>query len=260
MSTALQQFQGIEKLLKLMEALRDPETGCPWDVEQTWETIAPYTIEEAYEVLDAIQNGGVEDVKDELGDLLLQVVFQSRIAEEDGLFSFADVARHVADKMISRHPHVFGDKQAQSADDVVDIWEAQKQGEKVTASLMDQITIALPALMRAQKIQKKAIKAGFKWSDPRQAFAKLREEIDELEAAYDADNTTDMAEEYGDVLFSAALIGRYLSLDAEESLRDANNKFIKRFKGVEKAIDINKLNDLNEVDIIRLWDQAKQAG
>ena len=147
--------------MRLKQALRDKEHGCPWDIEQSWETIAPYTIEEAYEVQDAIENGTPDDVCEELGDLLLQVVFQAQIAAESGLFTFEEIAQRVADKMITRHPHVFGDVTVKNAGDVVGVWDAQKDKEKVSQSIMDQVTLGLPALMRAQKIQKKAIKAGF---------------------------------------------------------------------------------------------------
>ena len=255
----LDQYQGIEKLLKLMQALRDKESGCPWDVEQTWESIAPYTIEEAYEVADAIDNGNDDDVCEELGDLLLQVVFQAQIATESGLFTFDEIAQKVADKMIRRHPHVFGDVAVDNADDVITVWDAQKDKEKASTSLMDQITLGLPALMRAQKIQKKAIKAGFKWQSPSSAYDKLAEEIDELREAGQTGDQDKMREEYGDVLYAAALLGRYLGLDAEECLRAANGKFIRRFQKMEQDNDISSIKNMDEEQIQTLWNKAKKS-
>lgn len=257
MKNELDQYQGIEKLLRLMQALRDKEHGCPWDIEQTWETIAPYTIEEAYEVQDAIENGTDDDVCEELGDLLLQIVFQAQIAAESGLFTFEEIAQKVADKMITRHPHVFEDVQVKNADDVVNVWDAQKEKEKASSrSIMDQVTLGLPALMRAQKIQKKAIKAGFKWANADGAFAKLSEEIEELRQA---DTHQEREDEYGDVLYTAALLGRYLGLDAEECLRKANAKFIRRFQVMERGAGSDNLHNMNEDQLLTLWNEAKKS-
>lgn len=256
----LNQYQGIDKLLRLMAALRDRESGCPWDVEQTFETIAPYTIEEAYEVQDAIENGTHDDVCEELGDLLLQVVFQAQIATESGLFSFEDIAQRVADKMISRHPHVFEDVHVNDADDVINVWDAQKDKEKQSSSALDNITLGLPALMRAQKIQKKAMKAGFCWNNTQAAFDKLDEELGELKQAFAEGDKDHIAEEYGDVLFTTALLGRYLKQDAEDILRHANEKFIKRFQSLEGKINDQTMADLDENTLLSLWAEVKKAG
>ncbi len=231
------QTQKIDQLLELMKALRNPDGGCPWDVAQDFSSIAKYTIEEAYEVADAIARNDMDDLKDELGDLLLQVVFHAQMAKDQELFDFADVAGHVTDKMIARHPHVFGDiKNVTHADKVIDVWEAQKTKEKPRTSEMDGVTLALPALMRAQKLQKRAARVGFEWDDVNGAVEKFKEEMNEFEEAMTQNDTDHMREEFGDVMFTLINIGRMLNFDVEEATREANAKFEKRFRGMEKAI------------------------
>lgn len=228
----------IDRLLHVMARLRDPDGGCPWDLEQDFSTIAPYTVEEAYEVSDAIARGDMKDLKEELGDLLLQVVFHARMAQEQKLFSFEDVAAAIADKLIYRHPHVFGDEVAANADDVLDIWNARKDAEKVNTSAIDGVTLGLPALLRAQKLQKKAAKARFVWPDTDAAWAKLEEELEELKSAPDKDNE---AEEIGDVLFCIVNYARMKGHDAEELLTATNRKFESRFKAMEQRLTAQSL-------------------
>lgn len=209
--------QGLKALLETMSQLRDPETGCPWDLEQTYQSLTKYTIEEAYEVEDAAENGTLADLKEELGDLLLQVVFYAQIAKEQEDFTFDEIAQSVSDKLVSRHPHVFGNLSAANADDVAVIWEQQKAEEKKSAeSVMDTVTKGLPSLMRAQKIQKKAAKLGFEWSDMNDVWAKLLEEQQELK---DARTAEEQEEEAGDMLFMSALLCRHMNVDAEVALR-----------------------------------------
>lgn len=227
----------MQKLLWVMRCLRDPDFGCPWDLEQTYKSIAPYTIEEAYEVADALDNGSMTDFKEELGDLLLQVVYQSQMASEDKLFDFSQVADAIAEKMISRHPHVFGDEAAERASDVNEIWDRQKAAEqRGSDSALDGVTLGLPALLRAQKLQKRAAGVGYEWKDTKGALEKFHEEMAELIEACDERSPTHMEEELGDVLFCIVNFGRMNGLDAEEALRKANNKFIKRFKGMERDL------------------------
>lgn len=224
----------MQKLLWVMECLRDPDHGCPWDLEQTYKSIAPYTIEEAYEVADALENGTMDDFKEELGDLLLQVVYQTQMATEDKLFNFQDVADAIAEKMIARHPHVFGDEAADKASDVNEIWDRQKEAEQgEMKSALDGVTLGLPALLRAQKLQKRAARVGYEWPDTRGAQAKLEEELAEFEEACEERAPVHMEEELGDVLFCVVNYGRMHGLNAEEALRKANNKFYKRFSGME---------------------------
>jgi ATP diphosphatase len=214
----------LERLLAIMARLRDPDGGCDWDIAQSWSTIAPYTIEEAYEVADAVARGSVEDVRDELGDLLLQVVFQSRIAEEDGLFAFDDVATAIADKMERRHPHIFG--AAKGRPD----WDGMKAAERAAdAGALAGVALGLPALSRAEKLQKRAARVGFDWPDAAGPRAKIDEELAEIDQA-----TPDtLAEEVGDLLFSVVNYARHKGIDAEAALRDANGKFERRFAGME---------------------------
>lgn len=253
----------IDDLLALMARLRDPDGGCPWDLEQDFSTIAPHTIEEAYEVADAIERGDMADLKDELGDLLLQVVFHAQMAEEEGLFTFKDVARHVTDKMVHRHPHVFGDAEAQTGDDVLNkIWEEQKDKEKKRAageSVLDDVTRALPALMRAQKLQKRAARIGFEWPAIPAAQQKLNEELKELMEAIDKNNKDEIADEMGDALFCLVNLGRMLGVDGETAMRDCNYKFERRFKWMEISLkEENKEgNDPTLDQMIRLWNAAK---
>ena len=264
----------IARLIEIMTALRTPVTGCPWDLEQTFATIAPYTIEEAYEVADAIARNDLGDLKDELGDLLLQVVYHARIAEEQGAFQFGDVVEGVTSKMIRRHPHVFGDETARNAGVVKGFWDRIKAEEKAAkgngtpASLLDDVPIGLPGLTRAIKLQNKAAKVGFDWPDLAPVFEKLQEEIREFEevaapadprGANDQSNRTKIEEEFGDILFVMANIARHLQLDPEAALRAANQKFTRRFAYIEARLaERNKTpaqSDLKEMDA--LWDEVR---
>ncbi len=248
--------KGIDRLLAVMKKLRDPDGGCPWDLEQTFATIAPYTIEEAYEVADAVERGDMKDFKEELGDLLLQVVFQSQIAADENLFTFDDVARGIADKLIYRHPHVFGDQSAETADDVLSIWDSRKDAEKKSDSAIDGVTLGLPALLRAQKLQKKAGKAGFVWPDAESAWEKLEEELAEFKAAKDKDH---QAEELGDLLFCIVNYARLAGHDAEEILTATNRKFEKRFKAMESVLkdESKDLKSSSLDDMLNAWRAGK---
>ncbi len=220
----------IERLTTIMARLRDPETGCEWDRVQTFESIAPYTIEEAYEVADACERGDVADLKDELGDLLLQVVFHARIAQEMGAFDLSDVVAAISDKMERRHPHIFGDR----TDGGHHLWEqikAEERDAKGATSAVDGVAIGLPALLRAEKLQKRAARTGFDWPDETGPKAKIAEEIAEVEAADDATR----AEEVGDLLFAVVNWARHLKVDPEAALRTANAKFERRFRAIERA-------------------------
>jgi ATP diphosphatase len=245
----------LARLIAIMAKLRDPETGCPWDVEQTFATIAPYTIEEAYEVADACATGDLPALKDELGDLLLQVVFHARMAEEQGAFAFADVADAISTKMIRRHPHVFGDA---PRDGIHSRWEAIKAEERkekpIDPSALAGVAVALPALMRAEKLQKRAARTGFDWPDADGARAKILEEMAEIEAAEDAAARED---EMGDLLFSAVNYARKLGIDPETALRGANAKFERRFRTMETLSD--DFVGLTLADKEDLWQQAKRA-
>ncbi|WP_448581737.1 nucleoside triphosphate pyrophosphohydrolase [Thermaurantiacus sp.] len=242
----------IGRLLSIMAKLRGPG-GCPWDRAQDFASIAPYTIEEAYEVADAIARGDMADLRDELGDLLLQVVFHARMAEEAGHFAFADVVEAIAAKMERRHPHVFGNKHAATAEAVVAAWEEIKAAEKVRSSALDGVAKALPALLRADKLSKRAAQAGFDWPDAQGARAKLLEEIAELEAAK---GDQARAEEAGDLLFAAVNWLRKLGVEPESALRAACDKFERRFRAIERAPGFADLG-LEEKE--RLW-QAAKAG
>ena len=226
---------GIQRLLEIMAALRDPQTGCPWDVEQSFATIAPYTIEEAYEVADAIDRGDMGDLKDELGDLLLQVVFHARMAQEQGAFAFADVVDAICDKMTRRHPHVFAGASVEDAEQQTKAWEEHKRAERAARGESDTSALAgisrgLPEWQRAVKLQHKAAKVGFDWPDVPAVMAKVTEELDEVQAATSA---TERHEEVGDLLFAIANLARHLGVDPEAALRDANAKFTRRFHYVE---------------------------
>ena len=255
------------RILDIMRALRDPKTGCPWDIEQTFKSIAPYTIEEAYEVADAIETGDMAALKDELGDLLLQVVFHAQMAEEAGHFNFFDVAAAISDKMERRHPHVFGDLEAASADAVKSNWEyikARERAEKSTkqtsdneaTSLLDDVPAALPGLSRAVKLQRRAAHVGFDWSEAAPIFAKLDEEIEELrrEMRNPSADKDRLEDELGDVLFVIANLARHLGVDPEAAIRSTNSKFTARFKWMEKNADLDTLS-LAEME--QKWEQAK---
>lgn len=228
------------KLLTIMAQLRDPKTGCPWDIEQNFKTIAPYTIEEAYEVSDAIDREDMEDLKDELGDLLLQVVFHSQMAKESGFFDFSDVAESISNKMIRRHPHVFGDQDHDTPDKVRISWEETKAEERKEKgqndSALDGVALSLPALLRAEKLTKRAARVNFDWPSYKEVFEKIREEIDELEVELNKGAKQHRIEdELGDLLFCMANLSRHLELDPELTLRKANDKFSRRFKLMEES-------------------------
>ncbi|MGZ9097826.1 MAG: nucleoside triphosphate pyrophosphohydrolase [Micavibrio sp.] len=254
----------IDALIDVMARLRDPETGCPWDIVQNFESIAPYTIEEAYEVADAIRTGDMVGLREELGDLLLQVVYHTRMAAEAGLFDFHDVAADITAKMISRHPHVFGDRDAETPDDVNLLWDEQKDAEKrrtgkVKDSILDDVPLALPAIMRAQKLQKRAARVGFEWEKAVDVLDKLEEEIAEIRVAIANKNPDEIHDELGDVMFCVVNFGRMLGVDCEESLRDTNMKFERRFKGIESDLKaINKsLEDSSLEEMEALWQKQK---
>jgi MazG family protein len=253
----------MDRLLKIMARLRDPQHGCPWDLEQSFATIAPYTIEEAYEVADAIERADMEDLKQELGDLLLQVVFHARMAEEAGLFGFEDVAAAIADKMQRRHPHVFGDAEIVSAAAQNEAWEAQKAAEREAAgsaeSVLDGVALALPALIRAAKVSQRAARIGFDWSDARAVLPKIAEEIAEIEAELDlAARPVALEEEIGDLLFAAANLARKLDVEPETALRRATTKFERRFRVLESLVKQRGINrDLDALEM--LWRQIKAA-
>jgi nucleoside triphosphate diphosphatase len=256
----------IGRLLAIMAALRTPRTGCPWDLAQNFATIAPYTIEEAYEVADAIARGDLNDLTEELGDLLLQVVFHARMAEEQGAFDFGDVVEAITAKLLRRHPHVFGDERSATPQAVEGLWERIKAQEKKdkarglakSDSALDGVPVALPALTRALKLQAKASKVGFDWNDPRAVLRKIREEADEIEAALD-DNEADAAAEVGDLLFAAVNLVRHLRADPEAVLRQTNQKFERRFAAIEAALSAQGRAPENATlaEMDALWDQAK---
>jgi MazG family protein len=252
----------IERLLAIMAQLRDREHGCPWDIEQNFATIAPYTIEEAYEVADAIERNDMEALKDELGDLLLQVVFHARMAEEAGLFAFDDVATAIADKMVRRHPHVFGDADIASVAAQNEAWEAHKAAERQarggSASVLDGVALAYPALLRAAKVSKRAARIGFDWPDAEEVIDKIEEEIAELEFALDDEAGKEvLEEEVGDLLFAAANLARKLEIEPETALRRATAKFERRFRRVEAlAIERGIGADLEALE--ELWQQVKE--
>ena len=254
----------MNRLLAIMAKLRDPSGGCEWDLQQTFATIAPYTIEEAYEVADAIERGDMTDLRDELGDLLLQVVFHSQMAQEAGLFDFAQVANGIGDKMVRRHPHVFGDHSYGSAEKQKEGWEALKAAEraaKARGGVLDDVSAGLPALTRAMKLTKRAARVGFDWPSTAEVFEKLQEEIAELEAEVAAGDTAKARAELGDVLFVVANLARKLDVEPEDALRATNAKFSRRFAYVEAELaKIGKTpeqSDLAEMDA--LWNQARAA-
>ncbi len=251
---------GMPRLLEIMRRLRDPETGCPWDLEQTFATIAPYTIEEAYEVSDAIEREAWDELKGELGDLLFQSVFHAQMATEAGLFSFDEVADGMSDKMVARHPHVFGDESRdKSAEQQTRDWEAIKAAEraaKAERGVLDGVALGLPALLRAVKLQKRAARVGFDWPTTDEVMDKVAEEMDELRQAED---DAHRFEEFGDLLFVMANLGRHMGIDPEAALRAANAKFTRRFRAIEAALAEQgrrpEDSDLQEMDA--LWDAAK---
>ncbi|WP_317054938.1 nucleoside triphosphate pyrophosphohydrolase [Roseovarius rhodophyticola] len=254
---------GMPRLREIMRRLRDPDTGCPWDIEQDFGTIAPYTIEEAYEVADAIERGAFDELRDELGDLLLQAVFHAQIAEDRDLFDFDDVANGISDKMVARHPHVFGcESRDKSAEQQTRDWEAVKAAEraaKAQTGVLDGVAVGLPALLRAVKLQKRAARVGFDWPDAGHVIDKISEEAEELREAADDLGPDKVEEEFGDLLFVMANLARHMKVDPEQALRRANAKFTRRFERIEALLTARgkrpEESDLEEMDA--LWDQAK---
>ena len=258
-------MNNLKELLEIMKKLRGPNDGCAWDVEQTFKTIAPYTIEEAYEVAEAIENNDMDGLKDELGDVLFQVVFHARMAEEAGHFDFSDVVDGISDKMIRRHPHVFADEKYRSAEEQTTAWETQKaaeRAEKAQDSILDGVTVGLPALTRAVKLQKRAARVGFDWPETSQVIDKLNEEMLELseELVAERQDQAKIEEEFGDMMFVYANLARHLNIDPEEALRKANNKFTNRFNKIEQYID-NKEKSFDQYSLEELeefWVKAKE--
>lgn len=284
----MQPSRDIQRLVEIMQALRDPKTGCPWDVEQSFDTIVPYTIEETFEVVDAIERRDAEDLREELGDLLLQVVYFAQLAAEDGLFDFADVVETVTAKMIRRHPHVFGDAAARDARSAKGQWERIKAEEKAerdarrasradrpsrsgewdgrdvpdTIGLLDDVPGALPAMPLSLKLQAKAATVGFDWTEVKPIVAKLREETEEFEAAVATGSRADQADELGDILFCAVNLARRLEVDPEQALRGTATKFRRRFARVEAALAAEGVS-LSEAGLDRMeahWQAAKRDG
>jgi tetrapyrrole methylase family protein/MazG family protein/ATP diphosphatase len=256
--------KSIDGLLEVMRRLRDPETGCPWDKAQTFDTIAPYTVEESYEVADAIQRKDMRDLKEELGDLLFQVVFHARIAEEQGLFDFNDVASGMSEKLIRRHPHVFGDAGDRTAEEQNTEWEiikAQERKAKEKHGLLDDVPVGLPALTRAAKLTKRAARVGFDWPSVHEVLDKLDEETEELKVEIARGDVQKSHEELGDILFVLANLARKLDVEPENALRMTNAKFVRRFETIEaELLKLGKTpdqSDLAEMDA--LWNAAKHA-
>jgi ATP diphosphatase len=260
----------IARLIDIMAALRTPKTGCPWDLEQDFATIAPYTIEEAYEVADAIARHDLDDLRDELGDLLLQVVFHARMAQEQGAFDFADVVEAITTKLVRRHPHVFGEARDLTPQAVKGLWDRIKADEKAERlarrgagpeGALAGVPTALPALTRALKLQQKASKVGFDWNDPRAVLAKIREEADEIEAELATGNTAAATAEVGDLLFAVVNMARHLDADPEAALRATNRKFERRFAAIERALAERGKGPLEATltEMDDLWNQAKAA-
>ncbi|AUM73211.1 nucleoside triphosphate pyrophosphohydrolase [Paracoccus jeotgali] len=255
----------IARLIEIMAALRDPATGCPWDIEQDFASISPYTIEEAYEVADAIQREAWDEFPGELGDLLLQVVFHAQMAQERQMFDFADVAARISDKLIDRHPHVFGpESRDKSAAQQVKDWETIKAAERAKRAergVLDGVAMGLPALTRAVKLQNRAARVGFDWPGAADVLEKLAEETAELVEAREAADPAHLAEEFGDLLFVMANLARHLEIDPEEALRNANAKFTRRFQSIESALARQgkrpEDSDLAQMDA--LWNAAKAA-
>jgi nucleoside triphosphate diphosphatase len=270
----MQPSRDIRGLIDIMAALRDPVSGCPWDIEQTFASIAPFTLEEAYEVADAIERGTAEDLREELGDLLLQVVFHARMAEEAGLFDFGGVVEAITAKLVRRHPHVFGDAGAMTPDEVKALWGKIKADEKraklassatgappqaAKSSALEGVPLALPALSRAMKLQEKAGKVGFDWNDVRAVLDKIREEIAEVEAEIADGSEQALSGEVGDLLFAAVNLARHLKVDPEAALRGANAKFERRFAHIETRLaEAGRTPDKATLDEMEgLWAEAK---
>ena len=257
--------KGMPRLLEIMRALRDPKSGCPWDIEQNFKTIAPYTVEEAYEVADAIERENWEDLKNELGDLLLQTVYHTQMAEEEDLFNFNDVVNQISEKMIKRHPHVFGNENRnKTASQQVKDWEsikAEERAKKNQTGILDDVALKLPALVRSLKLQKRAARVGFDWPEISQVLDKIDEETKELIEAKKTEPQERINEEFGDLMFSIVNLGRHLKVDPEEALKQTNRKFITRFKFVEDSIRSQggKMENTTLEEMETLWKQAKNS-
>jgi ATP diphosphatase len=260
----------MQRLLEVMARLRDPDGGCPWDLEQDFASIAPYTIEEAYEVADAIARGDLAHLEDELGDLLLQVVYHAQMAKEAGLFDFDQVAGAIADKMVRRHPHVFGSAEVESARAQSRAWEAVKAAERgskaeaahVRHGTLDDVPLVLPALVRAAKLQRRAARVGFDWPEPLQVLDKIEEEVAELRSELKGQaNAGQLSDEIGDLLFAVVNLARHLEVDGEAALRQANAKFERRFRAIEDGLCARgrRLEDASLDEMEALWQQAKAA-
>lgn len=259
-------MDSIKQLLDIMTSLRDPDTGCPWDIAQTFKSIVPYTIEEAYEVADSIEREQMDELKDELGDLMFQVVFYAQMAKEQNLFEFDDVVNAINDKLIRRHPHVFENASYEDEKALSEAWEKSKATERDAkvvykkASILDGVAQALPALKRSQKLQKRAARSGFDWPDIEPVFDKIQEEMEEIKQAMQHRNEPHIKEEVGDLLFACVNLARHLDVDAEEALREGNKKFEKRFNYIENELDKSERNvsqcTLDELET--LWQQSKK--
>ena len=257
--------KGMLRLQEIMRALRDPQSGCPWDIEQNFKSIAPYTVEEAYEVADAIERENWDDLKTELGDLLLQTVYHTQMAEEENLFNFSDVVNQISEKMIKRHPHVFGGtKQKKTSDQQIQDWEAIKaaeRAEKNQTGILDDVALNLPALVRSLKLQKRAARVGFDWPAISQVLKKIDEETKELVEAKEFETQERINEEFGDLMFALVNLGRHLKVDPEGALKKANKKFVTRFKFIEDEIKSQgrNLEDTSLEEMEQLWQSAKNT-
>jgi nucleoside triphosphate diphosphatase len=258
----------MQRLLEIMAQLRDPQSGCPWDLRQTYSTIVPYTLEEAYEVADTIKRGDMNELRDELGDLLFQVIFYSQIAKEEGHFEFSDVASSICDKMIRRHPHVFADKRYPNDEELRSAWEQKKAEERAQRSAskpsshMDGVARTLPALMRAEKLQKRAARVGFDWANAQGALNKVCEELDEVRAEISNTDRCRLQDELGDLLFSVVNVVRLLGINPEQTLSSANEKFERRFRAMESMLreeGAANMHDLSLKELDAAWDKVKQV-
>lgn len=261
--TQVASLKGINKLKRIMQILRDPQHGCPWDVKQTYDSIVPHTIEEVYEVVEAIEKKDFANLKEELGDLLLQIVFYAQIADEEKRFDFDDIAQAISDKLVERHPHVFANEFYEDEETFYRAWEEKKQIErekkaKGKASLLDDIPAALPELKRAQKIQKRVAKVGFDWPSIKHVWDKINEECQEVRQAEKNQHKPALEEEIGDLFFALVNLSRHHKIDADLALRKANQKFEKRFRWLEESAS-SSLADMPLREMDELWDKAKQA-